>query len=444
SARYPELVAVIAAIERPALRPHALPIAERFVENQQDNYQNMDWERRVRWLRAKTRWLADAKTAALPMYAPPAPLTQWAPVSHPTAESRGRGLPPATWKYEQGKVEFFTGQGGDSLYYQSPLTGNFEVRCRRSTIGWKEIRLLFAGIAFDIHHEGRAAWRAPLARPQSQIPFSTLLENWGEAVDYRIVVQDGQYTVFFNDRQVHSERLAADADPWLAIQTAHGHFNGWVENLQILGSPTIPAEIKLSTANNLFAWRGDYYGDSVDTEDALWIKEKDEIVGRLHEPAPSSQRESVLYYHRPLLEDGELEYEFYYEPGKTEIHPALDRVAFMLLPEGLKLHYLTDAAYDRSGLDPENLTELPAARKFSLKARDWNKLRLKLVGDIVTLNVNGEEVAEHKLEPTNQRLFGLFRYSDSTSARVRNVVYRGNWPTTLPSINDQQLARPSR
>jgi hypothetical protein len=195
----------------------------------------------------------------------------------------------------------------------------------------------------------------------------------------------------------------------------------------------------------LFAWRGDYFGDSVDTDDALWAKERDEIVGRLHEPAPSSQRESVLYYHRPLLEDGELEYEFFQEAGKTEIHPALDRVAFMLTPGGVELHYLTDGAYDRSGLAADNLAALPgSAATLSLKEKDWNKLHLKLAGDLMTLSLNGKKVAEHKLEPTNQRLFGLFRYSDATAARVRNVVYRGNWPTMLPSIDDQQLALPSR
>jgi hypothetical protein len=140
-----------------------------------------------------------------------------------------------------------------------------------------------------------------------------------------------------------------------------------------------------------------------------------------------------------------LEYDFFHDAGKTEIHPALDRVAFMLTHDGVKLHYLTDGAYDRSGLAADNLAPLAgSAAKLSLKEKDWNKLHLKLPGDMVTLSLNGQKVAEHKLEPTNQRLFGLFRYSDSTSARVRNVVYRGNWPTILPKMEDQQLARPAR
>ena len=60
-------------------------------------------------------------------------------------------------------------------------------------------------------------------------------------------------------------------------------------------------------------------------------------------------RESLLQYHRPLLEDGEIEYEFFYEPGKAEVHPALDRLVFLLDPKEAKIHWLTDAQFDRTG-----------------------------------------------------------------------------------------------
>ena len=42
-----------------------------------------------------------------------------------------------------------------------------------------------------------------------------------------------------------------------------------------------------------------------------------EITAARLPKSSGSFRESVLQYHRPLLEDGELEYEFYFEPGKT-------------------------------------------------------------------------------------------------------------------------------
>jgi hypothetical protein len=144
--------------------------------------------------------------------------------------------------------------------------------------------------------------------------------------------------------------------------------------------------------------------------------------------AEGSFRESVLQYHRPLFEDGEVEYEFFYEPGKAEVHPALDRAAFLLRPEGVQLHWLTDAQYDRSGISSDNAEPLPGARPVPLKAGEWNQLKLALQGDEAAISVNGTEVARRKLEATNHRTLGLFRFADASGVRVRNVIHRGHWP----------------
>ena len=89
-------------------------------------------------------------------------------------------------------------------------------------------------------------------------------------------------------------------------------------------------------------------------DNADWEKRGEEIVGRLIEDIPARQ-ESVLRYHRPMLENGRITYEFEYEPGKVLVHPVLDRLAFVLDSEGVKIHWLTDGAYERTGLTPENL-----------------------------------------------------------------------------------------
>jgi tetratricopeptide (TPR) repeat protein len=439
--RYPELLAVYAASTRLGLRKEILPLAEVLVENQHSHHVSPGWERTVRWLRAQVRWQNDPLLAKLPLGGPPRGLTQWSVVSHPTAEQRGRGLPAPTWSYSRGNVGFHTGQGNDSLYFQSPLTGDFEVTCRRTTFGWKEIRLMYGALAFDVHYEGKALLRAPLGRGATTLPLPAKIENWGEQVDYRLAVKDGQMTVLINGKQVHSERLTVGVDPWLAIQTASPHFNGSVQNLRITGSPVIPQEIDITASPDLFAWRADYYGDSSDAPEALWTRRKEEIVGNLHENAPVSMRESVLQYHRPLVEDGEIEYEFFYEPGKTEVHPALDRAALLIVADGVKRHYLTDGAYDRSGLDPANAAPLAGGSSAPpLRADQWNKLQLQLQGSMVSLTLNGEPIGQYELEPTNQRLFGLFRYSDATGCRVRNVKYRGAWPKTLPPPEEQELS----
>jgi hypothetical protein len=260
-------------------------------------------------------------------------------------------------------------------------------------------------------------------------------------VDYRLVVQDGQYTAFVNDKQVYTEKLGQNPDPWLTIQIAQLHYDGKVQHVRITGSPKVPDEINLSAAPYLTSWRSTYYAETIDEPQAVWKKDREEILGALLQNSAGSQQQSVLQYHRPLLEDGEIQYDFFYEAGKTEVHPAMDRAAFLLTPTGIRLHYLTDAAYDRSGLSPDNSTPLPdSAKVIPLKEKAWNTLKLALAGDLVTLTLNGEKVGTYQLEAINQRIFGLFRYRSETAARVKNVTHRGNWPKGIPAVGQQELA----
>jgi hypothetical protein len=84
----------------------------------------------------------------------------------------------------------------------------------------------------------------------------------------------------------------------------------------------------------------------------------------------------------------------------------------------------------------DNVTDEPANRrgpsKLAIKPHAWNRMKLAVVGDTVKLWLNGELIYERPIEPTNQRYFGLFHYTDRTEARVRNVVLTGDWPKQLP------------
>jgi hypothetical protein len=118
--RHAEFTAVVAALQRPNLQKHVLPIAEMLVENQHSNYQTIDWERRVRWLRAKAHWQNDPAVAKLPMgQIQPVELKQWVSVSQPTAATRG--LPQESW---QGRL-FHRPSRGRSLF---PLAADRQFR----------------------------------------------------------------------------------------------------------------------------------------------------------------------------------------------------------------------------------------------------------------------------------------------------------------------------
>jgi hypothetical protein len=147
-----------------------------------------------------------------------------------------------------------------------------------------------------------------------------------------------------------------------------------------------------------------------------------------------------------MFEDGTIEYEFFYRPGESIVYPALDRRAWILDPQGVQTHWVTDGNFERNGLDPLNRTDHPRNRRgpnlLPLKPDDWNQARLTLSKNQVQLSLNGEIVYHDTLEATNLRTFGYFYWCDQSEARIRNVVWRGDWPRAVPPVESQELAGP--
>ncbi|MCI0359346.1 MAG: DUF1583 domain-containing protein, partial [Planctomycetaceae bacterium] len=440
--RYGDMVAVRAALDRPALRADALALAEQLVASPVSKGPLTNWWRPMahRLLGLARGW-NDPDAGDRSRTSVPPGLTQWIAVNHPTAAGRGTGAPLPSWRFTRGQTDFLTGNGRDALYFRSPLTGDFELRYQISTPENRQMQLLYGGTLLSLAPDGASLRRRRPGQAESVVPLAEKPALLGEWAELRLVVKDGALFAFVGDKQVHTERLEMHFDPWLAVRSAEPHFLGGMRNVQLLGSPTIPSEVRIFAGSDLAGGLAEYFGESVAGAGAAWTKTGDEIVGRSIVNSPGSFRESLLQYHRPLVEDGEVEYEFYYEPGKAEVHPALDRLVFLLHPDGPRLHWLTSGAYGlRDGLAPDNSEPLAGAMPVPFKTREWNKLKLTLVTGEVVIAVNGQEVARRKLEASNLRTLGWFHYTDASTARIRNVVYRGQWPTQLPPIDQQQLA----
>src|SRR5262249_51237273 len=151
--------------------------------------------------------------------------------------------------------------------------------------------------------------------------------------------------------------------PWLAIQIS-ANLLGGARNLKITGSPTIPDSLNLSGLPDLAGWMAEYYGESVSGANRAREKRGEAIYGRslldegaareafnrFGNPAPAkvtpgSKEERLLQYRRPMLEGGEIRYEFSYDPGKVMAHPVLHRCTFLRDPGGVKIHWLTVAQF---------------------------------------------------------------------------------------------------
>jgi hypothetical protein len=263
----------------------------------------------------------------------------------------------------------------------------------------------------------------------------------------RGAVRGNKYIAFINGCPRLKHDLTEARYPWIGIHS-RGRSNGGVANLQITGDPVIPQEIVLSENKDLTGWIS-YYGNSVGDPDSQWrLTDNDdgrrELVGSFLPELAGANAESLLSYHRPMLEDGSIEYEFFYRDGQTLVHPAIDRLALLLDPDCVRVHWVTDGNYERTGITPENVFDEPGNRRgpaaLPLKPDQWNLARITLAGDTVSLLINGQLVYERKLEITNQRTFGLFHYADQTEARLRNIRWRGAWLGKIPDLDDQELA----
>jgi hypothetical protein len=444
-ARWPDLLLATRALERAELRIRAAALLDLLIDQTQKRpqsdgpYQTYSaiWDHVLTHERAHVHLLAlDDKERAegrSPSHSG-RDAAGWARVTHSRAETRGQGLPMAQWDTRGGEIMHHPGHDVDMMYLSVPLRGDFQLDCELSTMRGRNIRVMYGGVGVNPTAEGKKLERFQLGRPVSEIALNPLLEKLGDWTPFRLVVKNQRMTAFLNGRQISSTALPTDSDPWLAL-LCRGRETGTARKIAITGNPSVPEKLKLSALPDLEGWLVDEYGQR-NAEDPDWDQRGEEITGKLILNAPGSKQERVLRYHRPMLENGRIEYDFYFDPGKVMVHPAVDRVAFLIDQKGVRIHRLTDGAFERGGLAPENTCDEPANRRgpgsVPLKAQSWNHLILRLSGDTVALELNGQPLYERRLEPENQRTFGLFHYADETQVRARNVTYEGSWPKAIP------------
>ncbi|NOX53750.1 MAG: DUF1583 domain-containing protein, partial [Planctomycetes bacterium] len=447
--RWPEFLVAREAVRHTETRSLALTLLDELVSDQiNTQWPDVDpiWKRHARRLFSLAQqWAMSEDERPQPV---PLSLGNWDVVTHVNAFTRGRGAPPAAWVLWPGQVDHLAGHREDYLYFKVPLRGDFEVTCELQSPGPFATHVMVAGLSvqpdspwsgaptrnFIVHRFRREIKKGLLEPP---IPY---IGRWYRC---RVAVRDEACTFFVNDRQVYQTQLPREHDPWVALHAGASAYNT-VRNVRITGRPTIPDELRLTALPDLTGWLAHYYDEKLDGNEPDWRKLGDEIIGRRREELAGTGRQSLLQYHRPMLEDGWIEYRFYYQPGEQMVHPALDRLVFLLEPDGVRLHWLTDGRYDRTGIAPNNAVDEPQCRRgpdrLPLQPDAWNQMRLTVVGDTVTLTLNGKRIYERPIEPTNQRMFGLFHYAGETMVRVRDVVYRGDWPRRLPPLDKQILA----
>ncbi|HUQ70188.1 MAG TPA: DUF1583 domain-containing protein, partial [Planctomycetaceae bacterium] len=114
----------------------------------------------------------------------------------------------------------------------------------------------------------------------------------------------------------------------------------------------------------------------------------------------------------------------------------MGRVAFLLQPDGVRLHWVTDGDREWTGLTADNSVVEPLNRRgprpLPLKANDWNRVTFARTGPTVTLSLNDVVIYQRPMDKSTNSQFGLSRSPTASGAQVRNVVLSGDWPESLP------------
>jgi tetratricopeptide (TPR) repeat protein len=460
--RWPELMAAWSAVGRPKVRSSALSVLD--VPKPKTDETPGPSELMVRQIR-QVRAIGDAQERGR-TFADGSDLGPWVPIFSPRASLRGRGFPRSSWTSIDGVVTNQSGRGEDALLLGVPLRGDFSASGELSASAGREASLGYAGISVRLKPDGKALLVEEHGQDANEVVLSPPLEIKADWAAWKVSVKEGHLAFSVGGRVVLERTIPPDVDPWLTIG-APGPLGASARNLAITGKPIVPDRIKLSNLLDLAGWSTTEYDENAPANQPAWRKRGDEIVGRLaaesdpnmmnnrlrnrggfaddlwdgqgpNRSKAGSKQESVIRYRRPLVENATIEYEFYSEPGKAMVNPALGRLAFLLSPDGVAVHRMTDGPYERAGLDPGNASVESENRRgpasLPLNPKAWNRLKLGLAGDVVTITLNEVLIYERPIEPTNSRTFGLFHYANETEARVRNPTYRGDWPRTPPAL----------
>jgi len=351
------------------------------------------------------------------------------------------------------------GSEDDLLVFAYPLTGTFEINLEASADPGAEGHLAFGGLVFEPMPPGppqrllqqlrflpdpppswpRGVGRIwPLGRqdPLEKVIPSVRSEGFNT---FRLQVEPTRLRASVNGQVLFDDPSPGTTYPWLTLYAGPGR-TPIFRHISIQGQVEVPSQVALTQGNRLDGWSARQFNESLpprleaassSTATYDWQAHDGEIIDRRSQPAATfSTAESRLEYARPLRNGETFSYEFFYAPDQTMVHPAIGRLAFLLDPSGLKLHWLSNGSW--TGLDPENRVAEPAILRgpepLPLRAGQWNTLAMTLQQGSLQLVLNCQKIAERALEPENDRRVGFFHDRDQTAARIRHATLSGPWP----------------
>ncbi|MHB0959710.1 MAG: DUF1583 domain-containing protein [Pirellulaceae bacterium] len=405
-------------------------------------------------------------------------LSLWHPGGYYFASGSDAGTWPGWWVEREGCVRHVSGPEVSPLYFDYPLTGHFEFSADGYWDRGAESAVQFGRFIFEPCGRGDKAQVLSIGEQESaKRPVSVEMHRGYHRLTIRVTPERVLY--LFNDAVVFDDRAPSPTTPWLALFARSTRSTAWC-NLQITGDPQIPAEVPLVCDDRMEGWMSPIYRerlprqiiatdsqgvatvlDKPDPVDCDWTTREGVLHGRSVRTAGTKvTSQAWLTYHRPLRSGDTISYEFLYKPGETMVYPSIGRIATILEPDLVRLHWITDIPHMTiGGLRPDNAVtvsdEQRGTRPLGLLPDTWNRMTVVMAEDHVMFQLNGSEIYQRRLTASDSRMFGLFYYKTRMAAEVRSIVLAGNWPdhltpnqravpaarSDIPETREQQLGR---
>lgn len=376
----------------------------------------------------------------------------WVAADDQTHDGSSTGSDRAIWLTHEEHIKRLSGPGDDLLLFKYPLTGTFELKGEVTAMDHGGAGMTYGGLSFDATQElftvrdvqrgyyERRQW--PFIAPKELRMFNRVnIRSNAEKVTFLSNLHPGW----------NGTPASCVSSPWLGLH-AFGDGRVYFRNLEIVGEPVIPREVRIADGSDLRGWTAAYGetvpkavqpflpGPAVNGPAAPEAPDWNVVDGILHgriAAAPEADKiaQSHLTYMRPLLDGESVSYEFFHEDGKTTVHPTLGRLAFLIETGGVRMHWLTDEGNEWTGLGADNAIVEPLNRRgprsLPIKNADWNLITLKVTEGKVSVSLNGEEVYERSVADISNHHIGFYHDRNTSAVQIRNVVLTGNWPEKL-------------
>ncbi|MEM9587378.1 MAG: DUF1583 domain-containing protein, partial [Planctomycetota bacterium] len=352
-----------------------------------------------------------------------------------------------------GSLIYAAGADQNLIHLRYPLAGDYTIRYRNVPVGYSDTGIALGGIAYlPTGYNKNLQVNGLVSRGSQDFKAPMIESNSGYELHLR--VEEDSVVAGVNGQDIITDKRRKGA-PFVSLHTK-AFVTCELTDIRIEGNPIIPRKVSL-LGPELNGWSCLTYSGSLPdldlpnesgknaspstslpyggtSQSLTWQVEKGELKSGSRQGRSSEAGMCHLLYLRPLYEDESVTTEFYYEPGKSEVHPTIGRSAVLLRPDGVRLRWLAKVTSLESRNIPVENESKPTrwvddGESASLKPNAWNQVTLTSEADTVLLSINGQDICRFQKTP-NQK-FGLLREKDRTT-RVRSITLKGPWPEQVP------------